>query len=120
MEAYLEKNDGGLISCIVIIGRTISGRKAWQDEEETRKDTSIVLIHQEKILYLRALQGHSGRSLIDPTMQDNVVILDGFFKYIHHVGCAINLHSIINSGLIPGGQNLSNRQTVLFFVCESK
>ena len=28
--------------------------------------------------------------------------------------CAINLHSIINSGLIPGGQNLSNRQTVFF------
>ena len=24
------------------------------------------------------------------------------------------LHSIINSGLIPGGQNLSNRQTVFF------
>ena len=26
------------------------------------------------ILYLRALQGHSGRSLIDPALQDNVVI----------------------------------------------
>ena len=35
------------ISCIVIIGLTISGRAAWQEEEETRKDTSIVLIHQE-------------------------------------------------------------------------
>ena len=62
------------------------------------------------ILYLRALQGHSGRSLIDPTLQDNVVIPSGFFQYIYHVGCAINLHSIINSGSIPGGQNLSNRQ----------
>ena len=66
------------------------------------------------ILYLRALQGHSGRNLIDPSLQDNVVIPDGFFKYIYHVGCAINLHSIINSGLIPGGQHLSNRQTVFF------
>ena len=56
----------------------------------------------------------SGRSLIDPTLQDNVVIPDGFFQYIYHVGCAINLHSIINSGLIPGGQILSNRQTVFF------
>ena len=65
-------------------------------------------------MYLRALQGHSGRSLIDPTLQDNVVIPDGFFKYNYHVGCAINLHSIINSGLIPGGQNLSNRQTAFF------
>ena len=41
------------------------------------------------ILYLRALQGHSGRNLIDPSLQDNVVIPDGFFKYIYHVGCAI-------------------------------
>ena len=64
------------------------------------------------ILYLRALQGHSGRNLIDPSLQDNVIIPDDFFKYMYHVGCAINLHSIINSGLIPGGQNLSNRRTV--------
>ena len=34
------------------------------------------------ILYLRALQGHSGRSLIDPSLQDNVLIPDDFFKYI--------------------------------------
>ena len=66
------------------------------------------------ILYLRVLQGHSGRSLIDPTLQDNVIIPDGFFKYIYHVGRVNNLHSIISSGLIPGGQNLSNRQTVFF------
>ena len=67
-----------------------------------------------EILYLRALQGHSGRNLVDPSFQDNVLILNGFFKFIYHVGCAINLHSIINSGLIPGGQKLSNRQTVFF------
>ena len=52
------------------------------------------------ILSLRALQGHSGRSLIDPSLHDNVFIPDDFFEYINHVGCAINLHSIINSGLI--------------------
>ena len=67
-----------------------------------------------EILYFRALEGHSGRNLIDPLLQDNVLIPDGFFMYIYHVGCAINLHSIINSGLIPGGQNLSERQTVFF------
>ena len=68
----------------------------------------------QAILYLRALQGHSGRNLIDPSLQDNVLIPDDFFKYIYHVGCAINLHSIIHLGLIPGGQNLSKRQTVFF------
>ena len=66
-------------------------------------------------MYFRALQGHSGRNLIDPSLQDNVVIQRGFFQHIYHVGCAFNLHSIINNGLIPGGQNSSKRQTVLFF-----
>ena len=36
------------ISCIVLSGLTTSGRKVWQEEEETRKDTSIVLIRQEQ------------------------------------------------------------------------
>ena len=65
-------------------------------------------------LYLRALQGHSGSNLIDPTLQDNVLIGTGIFPHIYHVGCTFNLHSIINNGLVPGGQNLSRRQTVLF------
>ena len=64
--------------------------------------------------YLRALQGHSGRNLIDPSLQDNVIIQSGFFQHIYHIGCAFNLRSIINSGLIPGGQNSSKRQTGFF------
>ena len=68
----------------------------------------------QEILHLRALQGHSGRNLVDPSLQDNVLIPNDFFEYIYHIGCAINLHSIMNSGLIPGGQNLSKRQTVFF------
>ena len=32
----------------------------------------------QEILYLRALQGHSGRSLIDPSLQDNVSIPNNF------------------------------------------
>ena len=68
----------------------------------------------QEILYLRALQGHSGRNPMDPSLQDIVLIPDNFFEYIYHIGCAINLHSIMNSGLIPGGQNLSKRQTVFF------
>ena len=66
------------------------------------------------ILYLRALQGHSGRNLIDPLLQDNVIIQRGLFRQIHHIGCAFNLHSIINNGLIPGGQDSSRGQTVFF------
>ena len=66
------------------------------------------------MIYLRALQGHSGSNLIDPTLQDNVVIGSGIFHCIYHIGCAFNLHSNINNGLIPGGQNSNKRQTVFF------
>ena len=64
-----------------------------------------------RILYFRVLQGSN---LIDPTLQDNVVIQCGIFHHIYHIGCAFNLHSIINNGLIPGGQDSSRRQTVFF------
>ena len=66
------------------------------------------------ILYFRALLGHSGHNLIDPTLQDNVLIESGIFHHIYHIGCAFNRHSIINNGLIPGGQDSSRRQTVFF------
>ena len=69
----------------------------------------------QEILYLRALEGHSGRNLIDPTLQDNVLIPDIFFEYIYHIGCAISLHSITNSGLIAGGQNSSRERQMVFF-----
>ena len=67
-----------------------------------------------RILYLRAIQGHSGSNLIDPAIQDNVLIGPGIFTYIYHVGSNFNPHSIVRNGLVPGGQNLSRRQTVFF------
>ena len=70
----------------------------------------------QEILDLRALQGHSGRNPFDPSLQDNVLIPNNFFEYIYHIGCAINLHSITNSGLIPGGQNSGKRHTVFFLL----
>ena len=69
----------------------------------------------QEILYLRALHGHSGRNPIDPSLQDNVQIPDNFFHYINHIGCAISLHSITNSGLIAGGQNSSRERQTVFF-----
>ena len=41
-----------------------------------------------------------------------MVAQSGFFQHIYHIRCALNLHSIINNGLVPGGQNSSKRQTV--------
>ena len=75
---------------------------------------------RQEILYLRALQGNSGRNPMDLTLHDNVLIPNSFFLYIYHIGCAISLHSITNSGFIAGGQNSSReRRTVFFYSRES-
>ena len=102
------------ISCIVIIGLTISGRKAWQKEEETRKDTSIVLIRQEQSCtseLFKAIQDAVSLILLYKTML--LFRATSSSTFIMSDVQSI-LHSITNSGLIPGGQNLSNRQTVFF------
>ena len=60
------------ISCIVIIGPTKSGRKTWQGGGGNKKRYQYCTDSSGTILYLRALQGHSGRSLIDPTFMSDV------------------------------------------------
>ena len=86
----------------------------WQRRRRKQeKDTSTVLILQE----------HLRISELFKDIQDAILLIllcrtlfipNNFFQYIYHVGCAINLHSIINSGLTQGGPNLSKRQTVFF------
>ena len=59
-----------------MFGTVFKQSQHWSEEKwkstmakggEKRKYFNIVLIHQDKeILDLRALQGHSGRNLIDP------------------------------------------------------
>ena len=98
----------GLMKC----GRANKCKEA----EATRKDFNICTDSSgQEILHLRALQGHSGRNPIDSTLQDNVLIPDNFFEYIYHIGCAVSLHSITNSGLIAGGQNSSTERQTVFF-----
>ena len=94
------------------IGLMICGRARWQEAEATRKDYNMVLTRQDKKF---SLQGHSGRNPIDPSLQDNVLIPHNFFEYIYHIGCAVSLHSITNSGLIAGGQNSSRERQMVFF-----
>ena len=66
----------------------------------------------KKFLYFRASQGYSG-SAINPALQDNVLLPEGFTEYIYHVGNGNELRSIVNHGLIPGGVSLrTDRQAV--------
>ena len=94
------------------IGLMKCGRVQRQKAEETRKDFNIVLVRQDKKFFISELFTFRTQS---HTLQDTVLIPDNFFEYIYHIGCAISLHSITNSGLIPGGQISSRERQTVFF-----
>ena len=56
-----------------LVGQMIVGKFAWQQEEDQKRRYQYCSDNSGAILYLRALQGHSGRNLIDPLLQDNVI-----------------------------------------------
>ena len=69
----------------------------------------------KQFLCFRAIQGHSGDNIMNLWLQDNVLLPEAFTEFFYHVGNDIELHSIIRSGLIPGGKCFkSNRQSVFF------
>ena len=66
-------------------------------------------------MYFRAIQGHSGGNFVSLSLQGNVLLPDHFAENIYHIGNAFEMHSIIKSGLIPGGKSLRrDRQSVFF------
>ena len=84
------------------------GRVRWQEGGGNKKRFQYCTDPSgQVILYLRALQGHSGRNPIDPTLQDNVLITNNFLRVqLSCRMCNQFLHSITNSGLIAGRQNV--------------
>ena len=67
------------------------------------------------LLYLRAIQGHSGGNKVDPSEQDNVKIPHNWIHHIRHVGSSHDFNSRTRSGLIAGGKDSKEgRQTVFF------
>ena len=70
--------------------------------------------YPHQFLYFRAIQGYSG-SLINPALQDNVLLPEDFTEKIYHVGNGEELRSIVNHGLIPGGVSLQTGRQAVFF-----
>ena len=64
------------------------GKLVWLQEEVQKGQ--YCSDHSGRILYLRALQGHSGHNLIDPTLPDNVIIQRGIF----HTSTTLDVRSI--------------------------
>ena len=96
----------GTILSNLNIGLMIRGRASWQEAEATRKDFNTVLTRQEKKFFTSELFKVMQDAIpLILHLQGNVLIPNSFFGYIYHIGCAVNVHSIMNSGLIAGGQN---------------
>ena len=98
------KDDGAVVFCRIKddLQKHFPHCPHWSDDrwkESIKKRFQCCAFSSGAILYLRVFQGRSGRSLIDPTLQDNVVIPSGLLKdniicpnifsqNIHHVGYA--------------------------------
>ena len=76
----------------------------------------------EKLVYFRAIQGHSGKAYsgnarINLALQDNVLSPKDFAKYVYHVGNGKELRSIVRNGLVPGRfSTKTGRHAVIFTV----
>ena len=73
-----------------------------------------------RLLYLRAIQGHSrkaysGNARINLVLQDNVLLPKDFTKNVYHVGHGNELRSIARNGLVPGGFSTKTGRHAVFF-----
>ena len=79
------------------IGQFGHGWISWKEEvvQKKRYQYCVDPHSADTILCLRAIQGHSGGKHIDPTLQDNVLLLSDFAEHIYHIWSSHDLHSII-------------------------
>ena len=78
----------------------------------------------EQLLYLRAIQGHSGNACagnvrINPALQDNVLLPKDFTKYVCHVGNGKELRSIVHNGCTRRIQHQNRQTSRIRYRCES-
>ena len=65
---------------------------------------------QNDLVYVRAIQGHSGGETIAPDLMNHVLLTLKWKDIMYHKGSIFNMKSIIADGLVPGGKE-SGRQT---------
>ena len=70
---------------------------------------------KSSLLYIRAVQGHTGGNLIAPELMGHVAIPYKWKEFLFHRGCSFNVTSILKSGLIAGGrESKEGRQTIFY------
>ena len=80
-----------------------------------RFQNCLNLDSSKHLLYVRAIQGHSGGNLGNLVKKNNVLLPDDFTEYTCHIGNVRELYSKTKSGLTAGGRSLKrDRQSVFF------
>ena len=68
-----------------------------------------------ELVYIRAIQGHSGGTFIHPELMNYVPISHKWKQFICHMGRARDRYSIAEAGLVAGGkEGKEGRQTIFF------
>ena len=68
-------------------------------------------------VYFRAIQGHSGGTLVDPALQDNVQLPEDFTEYIHHVGNVSGIGVNNQKWIDPRRKKSQKGQAIRVFRC---
>ena len=102
---HLSREDDGAIEFWRIKG--ISSEQIWAL-------STLVWRYVEEQDGKRPRQQEKYQCCTDPSRQEILLSPSSSRSFKTHIGCAINLNSVVNSRLIPGRQNLSQRQTVFF------
>ena len=87
----------------------IDGKLVWLQEEVRKEDISIALMIREDFF----------TSELFKDILETITLILCYLELEYSLtfttsDCTFNLHSIINNGLVLGGQNLSRRQTVFY------
>ena len=101
-------------SSMLHIGRLINDIRSGGQKKRFQYCLNPNYLH--RLFHLRAIQGRSG-SIVNPALQDNVLLPEGCTEYNYHVGIGKELRSLVNHGLISGRVSLrTGRQAVFFTV----
>ena len=58
---------------------------------------------KDYVIYVRAIQGHTGRNMISLELMGHVRILYNWMEFVFHRGCSHDMIYIFDKGHIPGG-----------------
>ena len=85
-------------STVLRNGHSMIGFLFWQKEEAKKRFHYCLNPSSSRhSSYFRAIQGDSRDNAVDPASQEHVLLPKGFTEYIHHVGNANELNSIIRN-----------------------